>query len=105
MPKIKSIHFELIPRDEVPFRRPVAKVAGSPRGSKWDEILRALEREYDRKTVVKIVEPDRKERNKLKSELQTMAKNRGFAVQLYESGTAIYAWMTLKAGRFSAPLE
>jgi hypothetical protein len=100
---MERVSFELIDMEKVPFRFPKAKLASNPRGSKWDGVLRALEQGRDK--AVKIVEPSRTKRNKLKATLQTMAKNRGVAVALLDDDKAFYAWMTWKAGRFSPPAE
>lgn len=104
MPQHEIVRFDLIPLGEVPFRFPKAKPAANPRGSKWDEVLRALEREYGKKAV-RIIEGSSSKRKRLKSELNTMAKNRGFAVGLIDDddGAAFYAWISRKAGRFSPP--
>ena len=100
---MESIRFELIPMTEVPFRFPKAKLAGSPRGSQWDAVLKALEQEPGK--AVRIAEPSRTKRNKLKATLQTIAKNRGVAVALLDDDTEFYAWITWKAGRFAPPTE
>jgi len=104
MPPQAIIRFELIPLNEVPSHLPVAKRASHPKGSQWDEVLRALEREKGKKAV-KIVEHNKTKRNRLKSTLKTMANNRGFAVELRDDGAAIYAWKSRKAGRYALPKQ
>lgn len=100
---MENISFELIPMDKVPFRFPKAKLASNPRGSQWDDVIRALEQENGK--AVKIVEPSKTKRNKLKATLQTMAKNRGVAVALLDDGEEFYAWISWKAGRYSPPTK
>jgi hypothetical protein len=99
----ESISFEMIPIGEVPFRWPKAKLAANPSGSRWDKVLAALEQQENGRIAVKIVEANATKRNKLKSTLQTMAKNRGFAVGLFNEGSAFYAWISHRAGRYSPP--
>jgi hypothetical protein len=80
----------------------VTRQVSNQKGSQWDQVLRALERE--RGKAVKIVEHNRDKRNRLKSTLQTIAKNRNFFVEVRDDGTAIYASMSEKAGRFASPI-
>jgi hypothetical protein len=99
---ISQINFQLIPFDQVPFHLPVAKLVSNPRGSKWDRVLKALEHEHGK--AVKITEPNRVKRNKLKATLQTIAKNRRlFGVKVRADNTAVYAWVSDQIGRFERP--
>jgi transcriptional regulator with XRE-family HTH domain len=102
MPQREAIRFELIPLHEVPGHSPVMKPVTEQKGSQWDEVLRDLDRE--RGKAAKIVEQSRSKRNRLKSTLQTIAKNRGFFVEVRDVGTAVYAWMSVKPGRFASPI-
>lgn len=98
----KYISFEPIPLSEVPGHSPVAKPVTVPKASQWDKVLGFLDREPGK--AAKIVELSRTKRNKLKSTLQTIAKNRGLFVEVRDEGTAIYAWMSEKRGRFASPI-
>jgi hypothetical protein len=98
-----KIDYEVISLVDVPFRFPVAKPPINPKGSQWDEILTVLKRE--RGKAVKIVEPDKEKRNKLKSTLQTMAKNRFLFVKVRERDSAVYAYRSDEEGRFARPEE
>jgi hypothetical protein len=95
-----SVKFDLIPLSEVPDWLPIAKPAAYPRGSQWDEALKALLRKP--KHAIKVVESDNRRRNRLKATLQTIAKNRNLSVELRTEGTAIYAWSSKKRGRYSS---
>jgi hypothetical protein len=103
MPPRESIPFELIPLGEVPGHSPATKQVSNKTGSQWDEVLRILEREQEK--AAKIFEPDKSKRNRLKSTLQTIAKNRNLFVEVRDDGAAIYAWMSEKAGRFASPIS
>jgi|ERR1700675_793387 len=98
----KDISFEPIPLSEVPGHAPVAKPVTDPKVSQWDKVLGFLDREPGK--AAKIVEQSRSKRNRLKSTLQTIAKNRGLFVEVRDDGTAIYAWMSEKHGRFASPI-
>jgi hypothetical protein len=98
-----DISYREIPIGDVPFRWPKVKLAANPSGSQWEKVLAVLEQDKDREIAVKIEEASTTKRNKLKSTLQTMAKNRGFAVGVYTDGSAFYAWVSRRAGRYSPP--
>ncbi len=100
----ETIGIELIPLVDVHAHLPVSKPASHPKGSQWDEVLRALEL-HRGKSAVKIVETNERKRNRLKSTLQTMAKNRNVFVEVRADDTAVYAWMSEKTGRFTPPQE
>jgi hypothetical protein len=101
MPKRKIIEFDVIPLDRVPSRNPVASPISNPGGSQWDAVLKTLERRSG--IAVRIMEHDPKERNRLKSTLQTIAKNRNCFVEVRSDDTCVYAWSSEKAGRFAPP--
>ncbi|HKN74226.1 MAG TPA: helix-turn-helix transcriptional regulator [Candidatus Acidoferrum sp.] len=101
MPQREAIRFELIPLDQVPHHSPVTKPVAEPKGSQWDEVLTALDRE--RGKAAKIVEQSRSKRKRLKSTLRTIAKNRGFIVEVRDHGSAMYAWISDQHGRFASP--
>jgi hypothetical protein len=98
----KDISFEPILLSEVPGHSPVAKPVSDPKVSQWDNVLAFLDREPGK--AAKIVEQSRSKRNRLKSTLQTIAKNRGLFVEVRDDGTAIYAWMSERHGRFASPI-
>jgi hypothetical protein len=102
MRRYEKISFELISLADVPSHSPVAKPASDPKGSQWDEVLRVLEQERGERAV-KIVEPNKRKRDKLKSTLQTMAKNRELFVKVRADDTAVYAWITKETGRYTPP--
>jgi hypothetical protein len=102
----ETIDFEVIPLDKVPSRPPIAKPSSNPRGSQWDEILEILEQKRGRSAVqITIQNPNK--RPKLKSTLQTIAKNRNSFVEVRdgENPRLFYAWVSEKTGRFSTPGE
>jgi hypothetical protein len=101
MPRHKTIKFDVVPLDQVPSRNPIARPSSNPCGSQWDEVLKTLERRPG--FAVRIMEHDDRERNRLKSTLQTIAKNRGFFVEVRSDSTFVYAWSSEKVGRFAPP--
>jgi hypothetical protein len=103
-PENKSIKFEVIPLAEVPSREPSTKPSSNPKGSQWDRALEAIERGRGGQAI-KVIEPDPKKRNWLKSTLQTMARKRGCFVEVRDDATSVYAWASEKGGRFSRPSE
>jgi hypothetical protein len=97
------IAFKLVPLTAVPSHDPIAKNPANLRGSQWDEVLRALEAEKGRKAA-RIDNPDKRTRIKLKSTLQTMAKNRHLIVTVRDDNrSAMYAWIEGSSGRFASP--
>ena len=100
-PKRKVVKFDVIPLDQVPSRNPVANRISNPVGSQWDEVLDTLEQRSG--IAVRITERDSRERNRLKSTLQTIAKNRGCFVEVRSEGMSVYAWGSEKIGRFAPP--
>jgi hypothetical protein len=100
-PKRRIVKFDVIPLDQVPSRNPVAIRISNPAGSQWDEVLDVLERRSG--IAVRIMESDAKVRNRLKSTLQTIAKNRGCFVEVRSEDAFVYAWSSEKVGRFASP--
>jgi hypothetical protein len=93
-----QVKFEKISRSDVPFWHPVAKPVTEPKGSQWDEALNALSSNPG--TAILLNEPNKKQRDRLKSTLQTIAKNRGLHVKVRNQNALIYAWRTDERGRF-----
>jgi hypothetical protein len=98
-----QVKFQKIKRSDVPFWHPVAKPVVEPTGSQWDEALEALL--SDPETAILINAPNKKQRDRLKSTLQTIAKNRGLHVKVRNQNALIYAWRTDEPGRFPPPKE
>jgi hypothetical protein len=101
MSKHKIINFDVIPLDQVPSRKPIAKPVSDPGESQWGEVLKTLGQRPG--IAVRIMEHDPKERNRLKSTLQTIAKNRHCFIEVRSVHTFIYAWSSEKAGRYASP--
>jgi hypothetical protein len=96
------ISFDLIPLADIPSKPPIVRLASDPIGSQWDEVLRKLNQERGRKGA-RIFASDKKERNRLKSTLQTIAKNRCQFVEVRDyDNTSFCVWISEKAGRRSA---
>ncbi len=100
----EDIHFELVPKAEIPSHDPITQPPSYRRGSKWDKALNALEQAGDQ-MALKIVEPNKRQRNWHKSTLLTRARNIGFPLEVREHGSAVYAFVTDKGGRFSSPVR
>ena len=98
------IKFNLIPLGEIPGRAPVTPVPSDHKGSQWDEALRALTQHGDAKGL-KVSAADKKERQKLKSTLQTIAKTRAMLVEVLDdkASTDLFAWLSDREGRFAGP--
>jgi len=106
MPRKDTIRFELISLAEIPSHPPVAKPVSSPKGSQWDPVLRTLEQQRGKKGV-RIFARNQLERNRMKSTLQTMGKNRYRFVEVRDDDRSsnFYAWIGSKEGRFTAPSD
>ena len=97
----QQIEFKEIGRSEVPFWHPVARPVVEPVGSQWDEALKTLSSDPDR--AILVTEPNKRRRDRLKSTLQTIAKNRGMHVKVRNQNALIYAWRTDEHGRYPPP--
>jgi hypothetical protein len=97
----QQVKFQKINRSDVPFWHPVAKPVNEPTESQWDEALKTLS--SDPEAAILITETNKKERDRLKSTLQTIAKNRGLYVKVRNQNALIYAWRTDEPGRFAPP--
>lgn len=69
----------------------VAKPVTEPTGSQWDAALKTMSSRNG--IAIRVTEPDRRTRNRLKSTLQTIAKNRRLRVGIYTKDDSIYAWV------------
>jgi hypothetical protein len=67
-------------------------------GSQWDDALKVLSDNPE--TAILMNEPNKTQRDRLKSTLQTIATNRGLHVQVRNQNAFVYAWCTDEPGRF-----
>jgi hypothetical protein len=96
-----QVPFEKINRVDVPFWHPVAKPVTDASGSQWDDVLKVLA--ADPNVAIRLTEPNKARRDRLKSTLQTIAKNRGLHVKVRNQNAFVYAWRTDEPGRFPSP--
>ena len=96
-----QVMFQRIRRTDVPFWHPVAEPVVEPLSSQWDEALTFLSSSPD--SAILINEPNKRARDRMKSTLQTIAKNRGLYVKVRSQNALIYAWRTDEPGRFGPP--
>ena len=99
----QQVEFERIKRTEVPFWHPVSTPVTERTGSQWDDALDFLSSDPD--SAIRLNEPSKKRRDRLKSTLQTIAKNRGLRIKVRNQNELVYAWSTEEIGRFSRPTE
>jgi hypothetical protein len=99
-----QIEFSLIDLEEIPGRLPVTPIASDRKGSQWDEALNALRRHGTSKGI-KVPATDKKERQRLKSTLQTIAKTHAMLVEVLDDKTSadFFAWLSDREGRFAGP--
>jgi hypothetical protein len=99
-----SIPFKVVPLSAVPSKPPFKYPPAHPRGSQWDEALKALERHPD--CAIQIEEPHIARRNKYKSTLTIMAHNRRMSIEVRDDGdSSIFAFLTDRDGRFHDPIS
>ena len=98
------IKFDPIDRAEVPTHLPVAKPPMERRGSQWDQVLDFLNR-YGETHAVKIVTDDKTKRAHYESTLRVRAINRQIRIEVRADDTAVYAWLSDRAGRCDSPQE
>jgi hypothetical protein len=103
IPSPGTIPFKLIPLEDVPSRPPITKPVTYRRGSQWDPLLDALLK--NKRNAAKVHEPDALTRNRLKSTLQTIAKNRAMSVEILADREDIYAWLGSREGRYAGPMR
>jgi hypothetical protein len=99
----QQVRFQEIRRCDVPFWHPITKPVTEPKGSQWEEALTTLSRSEE--AAILITEPNKRQRDRLKSTLQTIAKNRGLYVKIRNQNELVYAWRTDEPGRFPPPKE
>jgi hypothetical protein len=100
----KAIAFKVIPLADIPGRPTIVRLATDHHGSQWDEALRELKKS-GHANGLRISAVDKKERGKLKSTLQTIAKNRGLSVEVLDDrmSSDFFAWIGEREGRFVGP--